>query len=133
MSNANEVLIRAAYAAYERADLAGMLDHIDEDLEWTYLDPAFEHPEPQVCRGRHEFQVALERQIAHGLKAHLEEVLANGDQVMVVIRTPGVDAGRARPNGDLNTDVMTVRGGKVVAIRACHDRAEALALVGQGS
>jgi hypothetical protein len=38
-----------------------MLELVDPDLEWTYMDPSLEDPEPQVCRGRHELESALER------------------------------------------------------------------------
>ncbi len=34
--------------AYASGDLDGMLDLVDPELEWTYLDPALEHPTPQV-------------------------------------------------------------------------------------
>jgi uncharacterized protein YchJ len=49
MSNENADLIRRAYEAYASGDLAAMLEFVDPDLEWTYLDPAVEHPSPQVC------------------------------------------------------------------------------------
>jgi ketosteroid isomerase-like protein len=44
MSNENAELIRRAYQAYANGDLATMLELIDSDLEWTYLDPTLEHP-----------------------------------------------------------------------------------------
>jgi ketosteroid isomerase-like protein len=46
MSNENAELIRRAYRAYGSGDLKGMLELVDPDLEWTYLDPAQEHPAP---------------------------------------------------------------------------------------
>jgi hypothetical protein len=52
MSNENAELIRRAYEAYANGDLAAMLELVDPDLEWTYLDPALEQPTPQVCHGR---------------------------------------------------------------------------------
>ena len=78
-----------------------MLDRVDPDLEWTYLDPSLEDPEPQVCHLRHELQGAMERQAERGLKAELEEVLGSGDRVMVVVRTPGVDEYRVGGVGPL--------------------------------
>ena len=130
MSNNNEELIRRAYDAYARGDLATMLQIIDPDLEWTYLDPSFEDPEPQVCVGRAEFETALERQAKRGLKAELQEVAGNGDAVMVGVRTPGIDAFRVRKANDRDYAVFTVRGGRIVALRDCRDRREALALAG---
>lgn len=130
MPNENEDLIRTAYEAYARGDVATMLGFIDPDLEWTYLDPGLEDPEPQVCHGRHQLETALRRQTEHGLDSELEEVLGVGDQAMIVVRTPGVDAYRLRQADDRNYDVLTLREGRIVAIRACRDREEAMAVAG---
>jgi ketosteroid isomerase-like protein len=130
MSNENVELIRRAYDAYARGDLAAMLEVVDPDLEWTYLDPSLADPQPQVCHGRHELESALARQAGRGLRAQLEEAVGHGDRVMVVVRTPGVDAYRVRQADDRNYDVFTVRAGRIVALHACHDRQEALRLIG---
>src|SRR6266496_4330629 len=130
MSNENVELIRRAYDAYARGDLTTMLEVVDPDLEWTYLDPGLEDPQPEVCHGRHELQSALQRQAEQGLRAQLEEVVGRGDRVMVVVRTPGVDAYRVRQADDRNYDVFTLREGRIVALRACHDRQEALRFTG---
>jgi ketosteroid isomerase-like protein len=60
MSTHNLDLIRAAYEANARGDLATMLSVFDPDLKWTYLDPILENPEPQVCRGRHQLEHTLQ-------------------------------------------------------------------------
>jgi ketosteroid isomerase-like protein len=130
MSNENVALVRRAYDAYARGELATMLEVVDPDLEWTYLDPSLADPQPQVCHGRHELEAALRRQAERGLRAQLEEVVGHGDQVMVVVRTPGVDAYHLRQADDRNYDVFTVRDGRIVALRACRDRQEALRLTG---
>ena len=130
MTNKNEEVIRRAYEAYSRGDLPAMLQLVDPDLEWTYRDPSFEDPEPQVCHGRHELATALQRQVDHHLKANLEEVAGRGDQVMVTVRTPGVDAFRVRKADDRNYAVFTVREGRIVALRDCRDRQEARAIAG---
>jgi ketosteroid isomerase-like protein len=130
MLNQNVELIRTTYEAYTRGDLVTMLEFVDPDLEWTYLDPSFEHPDPQVCHGRHEFEAALERQAEHGLKAEIEEVAGKGDRVMVAVRTLGIDAFRVRKADDRNYAVFTVRGGRIVALRDCRVRQEALTVAG---
>ena len=43
-----ETVVRRAYEAYVGGDLDGMLELVDPDLEWTFLDPAFIDPEPRV-------------------------------------------------------------------------------------
>lgn len=61
MSNGNVEPIRRAYEAYAQGDVATMRVR-RSDLEWTYLDPTLEEPEPQVCHGRHELEMAPVRQ-----------------------------------------------------------------------
>jgi ketosteroid isomerase-like protein len=106
MSNESADLIRRAYQAYANGELATMLEF--------------------VGRGRHELESALEHQAERGLRAQLEEVVGHRDQVMVVVRTPGVDVHRVRQADDRNYSVFTVRDGRIVALRDCHDRQEAL-------
>jgi ketosteroid isomerase-like protein len=128
MSNENAELIRRAYQAYANGDLAAMLELVDRDLEWTYLDPALEHPTPQVCHGRHVLEQVLQHWTEHGRRAELEEVVSSGELVMVGVRTPGVDAHHGWRRGDRAYSVFTVREGRVVALRDCRDRQEALRL-----
>jgi uncharacterized protein len=130
MSNDNADLIRRAYQAYASGDLAAMLEFVDPDLEWTYLDPTLEHPIPQVCHGRQELEQVLGGWAEHGLRAELEEVISGGELVMVGVRTPGVDAHYGRPGDDRAYSVVTVREGRIVALRDCCDRQEALRLAG---
>jgi ketosteroid isomerase-like protein len=130
MSNENAQLIRRAYQAYANGDLAAMLELVDPDLEWTYLDPALEHPIPQVCHGRQELEQVLRHWAEHGLRAELEEVASDGALVMVGVRTPGIDVHPGRGEDDRAYSVFTVRGGRIVALRDCRDRREALQLAG---
>jgi ketosteroid isomerase-like protein len=130
MSNKSAELIRRAYQAYASGNLAAMLEVVDPDLEWTYLDPTLEHPIPQVCHGRHELEQVLEGWAEHGVRVVLEEVAGSGELVMVGVRTPGVDAHHGWRRGDRAYGVFTVREGRVVALRDCRDRQEALRLAG---
>ena len=95
-SDANEAAIRAAYDAYTTGDIDGLLAIFSPNLEWTYLDPSLENPTPQVCQGLEQMRRALRRQASQGLKATVEEVLVNGDEVVAVIHIPGLDQLRAR-------------------------------------
>jgi ketosteroid isomerase-like protein len=130
MSNENADLIRRAYQAYVSGDLAAMLELVDPDLEWTYLNPALEQPAPQVCHGRQELEQVLQGWAGHGLRAEVEEVVDSGELVMVSVRTPGVDAHFGRGGDDRAYSVFTVRDGRIVALRDCRDRQEALQLAG---
>jgi ketosteroid isomerase-like protein len=125
ISEQNESLVRDAYEAYSRGDKATMLDIIDPGLEWTYLDPSLEDPEPQTCHGREQLQLALEGQAERGLHSHVEEIAACGDKVLVIARTPGIDRQRVRQADDRNFHVLALRHGRVIAMRECRDRTEA--------
>ena len=128
----SESVVRAAHAAYARGDVAGVLELVDPDLEWSYLNPMEENPAPQTCRGRDELARGIRRQAALGLLPQLEEMTARGDKVLVVVHIPGIDAFRARQSGDRNYAVLTVRDGRITALRACRDHDEACALAGIG-
>jgi ketosteroid isomerase-like protein len=130
MANENVELVRRAYQAYFDSDLAAMLAFVDPHLESTYLDPALADPTPQVCHGRHELAGVLRGWAERGLRAELEEVAGRGELVMVGVRTPGVDAHHGRRGDDRAYSVVTVRGGRIVALRDCRDRQEALTLAG---
>ena len=130
MCNENEWIVREAFLAYDRGDVRRMMDFVDPDLVWTHPDPDLGNPKSD---GREELAKALRRQADLGLRAELEEVVAAGDQVIVVMRTPGVDQYRHREQADDRTyDVITVRGGLIVGLRACRDRGEARAVAGIG-
>jgi ketosteroid isomerase-like protein len=126
----NVARVRDAYDAYTRGDTAALLDMVDPDLEWTYLDPATVNPSPQTCHGRSELKIALARQAKRGLRMQLEEVVGHDDKVLVVVHTPGVDAHRATPANDRNYGVLTLRDGQIIALRACRSRAEATSVAG---
>ena len=132
MCNQNEWIVREAFLAYDRGDIARMMDFVDPELDWTYLDPAHPEPQPQTCHGRSELEKALRRQADLGLHAQIEEVIAVGDQVILVMRTPGVDQYRHREADDRTFDVVTLRDGLIVGLHACRDRGEARSLAGIG-
>ena len=132
MCNENEWIVREAFLAYDRGDVERMMDFVDPDLEWTHLDPGQSNSQLRTDHGRSELENALRRQLNLGLRAELEEVIAAGEQVMLVMRTPGVDDYRHQQAGDRTYDVATVRDGLIVELRACRDRGEARSLAGIG-
>jgi ketosteroid isomerase-like protein len=127
---AHEALVRNAWEAYGQGDLEGLLEYVDPDLTWTFLDPSVPEPEPAVCHGRDQLRAALRRQADQGLTPQIDEVAASGDLVLLVLYTPGLDQYRARPASDRNYLVLTVAGDRITALRACRDRAEARAAAG---
>lgn len=130
MANRNEELVRQAYQAYARGDVSALLDLVHPDLEWTYLNPAFADPEPATCHGREQLRLALQRQVSQGLVPELEDVVASGDTVLVVIHLPGLDRLRVRQADDRNYLVLTLDQDRITKMRACRDRAEARTVAG---
>ena len=132
VAESSEEVVRQAYAGFAAGDVESVLSLVDDDLEWTFLDPGDPDPKPAVCHGRDQLAYWMKRGSGWQLRAELEEVSARGDRVLVVTRSAGIDETRARKTGDLNFHVLTVRGGKIVALRACRSRDEALGLVSAG-
>ena len=130
MPSDNVELIRRAHEAYSRDDLETMLGFVDPKVEWTYLDPNLPEPKPQVCRGRQEVESLLREWAEHGLKAELEEVAGAGERVMVGSRIPGLGASVGRPGEDQTYIVLTIRRGRIVVMRDCRDRRNALEVAG---
>lgn len=130
MCNQNEWIVREAFLAYDRGDMARMMEFVHPDLEWTYLDPGLEDSQPQVRHGREELEKAVRQLADRGLRAQLEAVVAAADHVITVLHTPGLDEHGNRPTGDWTYDVVTVRDGLIVELRACRDHDEARALAG---
>ena len=130
MSEENEALVRAAYAALGRGDLSALLELVHPDLEWTYLDPGMENPEPQTCHGRGQLEWAVAHQARQGLASEMEQITSHGDQVLVITHTPGLDQRRAWASRDRNYMVVTVRDGQIVAMRAFRNGDEARAFTG---
>ncbi len=130
MCNQSEWIVREAFLAYDRGDMTRMMEFVDPDLEWTHFDPGLEDLRPQVSHGREQLEKALRHQAERGLQPELEQVIAAGDKVILVMRTPGVDEYRQREAGDRTYDVVTVRDGMIVGLHACRDRGEARSLAG---
>src|SRR5687767_14045505 len=64
------------------------------------------------------------------LRAELEEVTSAGELVMVGVRPPRVDAHHGWRGDDRAYSVFTARERRIVALRDCRDRQEALQLAG---
>lgn len=131
MCNQNEWIVREAFLAYSRGDVARMMEFVDPNMEWTDLGPGT-NGSALVRTGRDELEQTLRRQASTGLRAELEEVIASGEKVMLVMRTPGLGLARSQSPGDKTYDVVTLRDGLIVGLCACQDRAAARSLIGIG-
>ena len=131
MCNQSEWIVREAFLAYARGDVARMMEFVDPDVEWIYLRPDPDDPD-RACRGRRELEQALLLQASRGLQPEVEEVVASGEKVMLVMRTPSPDQHSERLTNGRTYDVVTVKDGLIVCLRACHDRLAARSLIGIG-
>lgn len=130
MSEENESVVRAAYEAYGRGDVARLLELVHPDLEWTYLDPSFADLQPQVCDGREQLAQALSQQADRGLVSQMEEIASTSDKVIIAVRTPGADQRRAWQAEDRSYLVLTMDQGQIIALRDFRDRDEARSFAG---
>ena len=78
MSDEDESVVRAAYEAYGQGEVNRLLELVHPDLEWTYLDPSMENPQPQTCHGREQLAWALGQQADRGLVSQVEEIASSG-------------------------------------------------------
>jgi ketosteroid isomerase-like protein len=129
MCNQNEWIVREAFLAYARGDVARMMEFVHPNLEWTNVGPGLDDSR-QVRAGRNELEETLRQQASSGLRTELEEVVASGENVMLVTRTPGLGLNRPHSPGDKTYDVVTVRDGLIVGLCACQDRDAARSLIG---
>jgi len=130
MCNQNEWIVREAFLAYDKGDVARMMTYVHPDLDWIYFEPSGADSRSAVRHGRGELEAALRHRADLGLRAQVEEVVAAGEQVLLVTRTLGVDKVLGNGNSDPSYEVVTVRDGLIVGLRACKDRDEARTLVG---
>ncbi|HEX6523456.1 MAG TPA: nuclear transport factor 2 family protein [Streptosporangiaceae bacterium] len=133
MCNQNEWIVREAFLAYDQGDIDRLIEFVAPDLVWTQVDPSSAgSSRPQTLHGREELAKALRRQAERGLRAELEHVIALGDKVLLVMRTPGVDEYRHQEGEgeDRTYDVVTLRDGLIVGLHACRDQGEARTLAG---
>ncbi len=80
-----EQVARQAYAGFAAGDVTAVLNLVDENLEWTFLDPSVPDPQLAAYRGRGLVRPLDSRGSGWMFRAQLEEVVANRDRVLVLI------------------------------------------------
>ena len=122
-------LLRNAYAAFNRGDIAAAVEPLDPQIEWT--EPAT-FPGGGTYHGHAGVMAYLtqSRSAWAEVNSEPERFIAAGDQIVVFVHA------RVRPKGSTEwqevrlADVYTFRSGKAVRMRAFADRQEALRSVG---
>ena len=124
----NEQIVREAYAAYLRADLAAVLNMCSDDTEWRACGPPERLPYAGVHRGRAEvtryFAILDDAEESDNLTP--KEFFTKGDKVVVF----GEYSARVNANGRrFATDfvhVFTLSDGKIVRFCDSYDTARAV-------
>ena len=130
----NVGVVRAAYAAFQRGDIPGLIEMLTDDIDWWTPGTPEEIPYAGRLSGRAAVGGFFERLAASEEIAHFEprEFIAQGDKVVVT----GNYRGRTRAAGreyDLDwLHVFTVRDGRIAAFREYIDTA-ALAAAHRGA
>jgi ketosteroid isomerase-like protein len=125
MSSANTEIVKAAYAAFLRADIPALLALVDENVEWRAVNGAASYVPTSGLR-RSKAQVAeFFEQVAKAFNFTTfepREFVAERDRVVTLGRYAATT-----PTGRIESDfvmVFTVRNGKIVWFQEFSDSAQ---------
>jgi uncharacterized protein len=128
MSKENVELVRRQHQAFNRGDVAGILELLDADIEWWDRD---DDPGACVHRG-HEgvAEMLAELDDLADLRVEAKDVFDAGDYVVVPVRLTG----RGRTSGvsfeEDEVHLYKVRDGKITELREYRHRNDALKAAG---
>jgi ketosteroid isomerase-like protein len=129
MSQENVELVRRFYDFFNRGDWTAWADQLDEAVEYVN---AVEAVIPGTRHGRDATVAAF--QDFHGTwqapHIEVEKLIANGEQVVALVRFSGTGAGSGVPTSRVFGDVITVHAGKIVRFEWFSDPTQALEAVG---
>ena len=130
MEAENTKLVKDAYAAFQRGDIAAVLALLSDDVEWrAVIGTEGVVPTSGLRRGRAgvgEFFQQLSTATAFEA-FEPREFIAQGDQVAVVGRYKGKALATGKPYDSEWVMVFTVRNGKVVRFREYADSRQLVA------
>ena len=127
----NADLIRTGYQAWNRRDIAAVVQILDPEIEWR----GYTHiPESGVLEGREQVRTWLERFLEawEELEIQVTDLIDSGEQTIALVRfrALGRESG-VRVDGGTDAHVWTVRDGKAVAVtlyQGTHEAFEAAGL-----
>lgn len=124
MESANAEYARGFVDAWNRRDLQAYLDDIGPDFEWV---PAREHPGSKSNRGPDEIVAYLSDWLATmpDLEVEAEDLVENGDRVLLVLRMSGTGAGSGAMTEVRMATITNFRDGKPLRTVEFLDREEA--------
>jgi uncharacterized protein len=125
MAQEHVEIVRQAYEAYARNDIATIERLTHPDLVWQ---PQEEAPEPGTLHGTQEVLSWLTDWDAQFTDARIEpeEFIDLGDRVVAVSRVKGRGRGSDVDVEMQTAHLFTFRGGRIASVRGFFDRGEAL-------
>jgi ketosteroid isomerase-like protein len=132
VSQRNVELVRTAYDAWNRGDVAWALEHLDPEVELH--DPP-EAPDAQIWHGQEGYLRQQEQYMAAWEHASFraDELVDAGDKVLVRVRSRGRTKNEGLELDAVVFHVFTLRDGKATAIEVYGDEAQALEAAGLDS
>jgi uncharacterized protein len=128
VSAENVQVLRNAYDAFARQDVAAVMAAFDEGIEWQVPESL---PFGGTYRGRDgvgEFFGSLPGHFSD-LSVEPQEFIDGGDTIVVLVRVAG--AGAAGPLDQTHVHLWRMRGGKATTFTEFGDTARTLAALGQ--
>ena len=128
MSQENVEVVRRVNEAFNRADMAAMLECLDPDFEWW---PRADDLEPEVIRGHLATTARFADMDASAkLRVELEECIDVGEFVAVAVHL----VGRGRASGatfeERQAQAYRLRDGRITELRIYHEMRDALKAAG---
>ena len=128
MSGENVPVLRDAYDAFARQDVAAVMAAFDEGIEWRVPESL---PFGGTYRGHGgvgEFFGTLPSHLSD-LSVEPKEFIDGGDTIVVLVRVAGT--GAAGPLDQTHVHLWRMRGGKAASFTEFGDTARTLAVLGQ--
>lgn len=131
MSQQNVAIVKRAYEAWARRDMAAVLGACDPDIEWWEREDV---PDPTVHRGL----TAVGTRFAElddvwiGLGLEPQEFIDAGDFVVVPFRLTGRGRASGASFDEDEVHVFRLRNGNIIELREYSEKVEALKVVGLG-
>ena len=127
MSQRDVEMLRRAWDAFTRGDVAAAADVLDPDVQWYGAgDPDGEGS----CHNREEATAFIRRALADGLTAELLDVRDAGDRLVAVIHTHAPPEWERSP--EPHGEVVTIRDGEITEMVVYPTVEDACAAAGIG-
>ncbi len=128
MSQQNVEIVKRAYEAWNRRDMAAVLGACDPDIEWWERDDV---PDTTVHRGlnaaRARFAELDDMWLGLGLEP--QEFIDAGNFVVVPFRLTGRGRASGAAFDEEEVQVFRLRNGKIIELREYSEKADALRAV----